>query len=245
MQWEQAPTATADLKFRTAGSAVARFTAAICTFNKDGSKWFVLQLLPAFEPASAAPVAPSCPAVPTRVEIPKPAASILPTAPIKIAADAGGMVLKQKLDCALQLARTVSLDFNNALTSMLGHTSLLLSKAEAGHPWRHSLMEVEKSAARAAEIANELAHLQPAGKGTAPRAAGQSEPGAEPLRGFFPQCARRKNSSWNLQLERDLFGARFDEAKMQQAFTKILENAVEAVGLEGRARSRCRREMWI
>jgi hypothetical protein len=33
----------------------------------------------------------------------------------------------------------------------------LLSKAEPGHPWRHSLMEVEKSAARAAEIANELA----------------------------------------------------------------------------------------
>jgi two-component system, cell cycle sensor histidine kinase and response regulator CckA len=65
--------------------------------------------------------------------------------------------LKQKLDCALQLARTVSLDFNNALTSVLGHTSLLLSKAEPEHPWRHSLMEVEKSAARAAEIANELA----------------------------------------------------------------------------------------
>ena len=50
----------------------------------------------------------------------------------------------------------MSLDFNNALTSILGHTSLLLSKAEPGHPWRHSLLEVEKSASRAAEIANEL-----------------------------------------------------------------------------------------
>src|SRR4051812_36617223 len=37
---------------------------------------------------------------------------------------------KQKLDCALQLSRTVALDFNNALTSILGHTSLLLSKLE-------------------------------------------------------------------------------------------------------------------
>jgi len=53
-----------------------------------------------------------------------------------------GNVHKQKLDCALQLARTVSLDFNNALTSVLGHTSLLLGKAEPGHPWRHSLIEV-------------------------------------------------------------------------------------------------------
>src|SRR5476649_1535476 len=70
--------------------------------------------------------------------------------------DAGDLILKQKLDCALRLARTVSLDFNNALTSILGHVSFLLSKAEAGHPWRHSLMEVEKSAARAAEIAHEL-----------------------------------------------------------------------------------------
>src|SRR6201999_1671586 len=71
-------------------------------------------------------------------------------------AAAESLAHKQKLDCALQLARTVSLDFNNALTSILGHTSLLLTKAEANHPWRRSLLEVEKSAARAAEIANDL-----------------------------------------------------------------------------------------
>ena len=63
---------------------------------------------------------------------------------------------KQKLDCALQLARTVSLDFNNALTSILGHTSLILGQMEAKHPWRNSLVEVEKSAAKAAEIASDL-----------------------------------------------------------------------------------------
>ena len=50
MLWEQAPTPTADLKFRVDGKLVAKFTVAICTFNKDGSKWFVLQLLPAVEP---------------------------------------------------------------------------------------------------------------------------------------------------------------------------------------------------
>ena len=111
----------------------------------------------------------------------------------KTAPDAGGMMLKQKLECALQLARSVSLDFNNALTSILGHTSLLLSKAEAGHPWRHSLMEVEKSASRAAEIANELTRVQPPGKGSATRAAGEFEHGGEPLRGFFPQRAWRQN----------------------------------------------------
>ena len=42
----------------------------------------------------------------------------------------GDAALKQKLECVLQLARTVSLDFNNALTGVLAHTSLLLGKAE-------------------------------------------------------------------------------------------------------------------
>ena len=143
-----------------------------------------------------------------------------------------GLAHKQKLDCALQLARTVSLDFNNALTSILGHTSLLLSKMEPNNPWRHSLMEVEKSAARAAEIANDLGDLQPAGKGTARRKPpGNLNSIAAAQRG---DCSRTPNwtrkSTWTLQLERKLFAAKFDEAKMQQAFVKVLENAVEARG---------------
>jgi nitrogen fixation/metabolism regulation signal transduction histidine kinase len=49
--------------------------------------------------------------------------------------------------------------------------------------------------------------------------------------------------TWQLQLEKGLFAARFDEAKVQQALTKVLENAVEAVG-GGGGRSRCRRATW-
>jgi signal transduction histidine kinase len=64
---------------------------------------------------------------------------------------------KQKLDCALQLTRTVALDFNNALTSILGHTSLLISQVPADNAWRSSLIEIEKSAEKAAEIAYDLA----------------------------------------------------------------------------------------
>jgi CheY-like chemotaxis protein len=141
-------------------------------------------------------------------------------------------LLKQKLDCALQLARTVSLDFNNALTSVLGHTSLLLSKAEAGHPWRHSLMEVEKSASRAAEIANELAVFSRQEKETRKTPPGNLNVVANRCVDFFRNSHGAK-ITWKMQPERDLFGARFDEAKVQQALTKILENAVEAVGLGG------------
>jgi hypothetical protein len=107
--------------------------------------------------------------------------------------DANGSQLKQKLDCALQLARTVSLDFNNALTSILGHTSFLLDKAEAGHPWRHSLMEVEKSAAARGGNRQRTHRVQPPGEGNAPRAPREFEHDGEPLRGFFPRRARRQN----------------------------------------------------
>jgi two-component system cell cycle sensor histidine kinase/response regulator CckA len=219
MLWDQAPTTTADLKFRTSGG-VLKFTVAICTFNKDGGKWFVMQLLPAVEPA------------PVPAEIPRPVAPAISPAESKIVPDASGLVLKQKLDCALQLARTVSLDFNNALTSVLGHTSLLLGKAEAGHPWRHSLMEVEKSAARAAEIANELAVFSRQEKETHRSPPGNVNLVTNRCVDFF-RNAHGEKIVWKVQPERDLFGARFDEAKVQQALTKILENAVEAVGLEG------------
>jgi signal transduction histidine kinase len=227
MLWEQAPTSTADLNFRVAGG-LAKFTVAICKFNKDASKWYVLQLLPVVEPVvrpAPAPAPTPVPAVPAPAEIPNLVAPAVP-------ADAGGQALKQKLDCALQLARTVSIDFNNALTSVLGHTSLLLGKAEAGHPWRHSLLEVEKSASRAAEIANELQTFSRQEKETRRLPPGNLNEVANRCVEFFCNAHGAK-ITWETQPDRDLFGARFDEAKMQMALTKILENAVEAVGLEG------------
>ena len=129
--WLRSPAASSILKFKTSGGATATFTTAICQCNNNGETWLVLQLLAGVSGAEAVPEAKSV--------------------------TEGDAALKQKLECVLQLARTVSLDFNNALTGVLAHTSLLLGKAEADHPWRRSLLEVEKSAARAAEIASELA----------------------------------------------------------------------------------------
>jgi len=211
-RWEQSPSPTTELKLRTANGATAKFTAAICAFSRDGGKWYVLQLLPAAERA--------------------PAPAAVPAEP-RAAADAGGAVLKQKLDCALQLARTVSLDFNNALTSVLGHTSLLLSKAEAGHPWRRSLMEVEKSAQHAAEIANELQTFSRQEKETPRAPPGNLNVVANRCVEFF-RNAHGATIAWHVQLEKNLLAVRFDEAKVQQALTRILENAVEATGDGGR-----------
>jgi nitrogen-specific signal transduction histidine kinase/CheY-like chemotaxis protein len=223
VQWEKTPTPTGILKFRTANGETRKFVVAICVFGKDGKKMFVLQLLPADEPVAGSRMPAPNPAPPPGVS------AETKSGPL----DHSSVVLKQRLDCALQLARTISLDFNNALTSVLGHTSFLLTKAEAGHPWRHSLMEVEKSAARAAEIANELQTFSRQEKETPKAPPGNLNTVTTRCVEFF-RSVHGEKIAWNIQLENGLFSARFDEAKVQQALTKILENAVEAVGAVGK-----------
>jgi nitrogen-specific signal transduction histidine kinase/CheY-like chemotaxis protein len=208
--WGSSPTIGSDLKFRGAGGVVKNFSTVItCIADEEGEK-FLLQLFP-----------PS--------EVPLPAKKIGAAIPAPTPSDSGtgDAALKQKLDCVLQLARTVSLDMNNALTGVLAHTSRLLDKAEPGHPWRQSLLEVEKSSVRAAEISAELAVFSRREK--EPR---QTPPGN--LNSVVSRCAdffRNAHGGkfdWRLTQESALFGARFDEAKLQQALTKIFENAVES-----------------
>jgi len=199
--WLQSPAATMTLKFKTASGTMAPFTTAICQFSNNGEQWLVLQLLSGISGGVAVPDAKS--------------------------ATEGDAALKQKLDCVLQLARTVSLDFNNALTGVLAHTSLLLGKAEATHPWRRSLLEVEKSAARAAEIASELALFSRQEKESRRAPAGNLNQLVTRCVDFF-RNAQGARFVWNQSLERSLFESRFEEAKVQQALTKILENAVES-----------------
>ncbi len=203
--WEQAQTTPLDLSFRAAGGE-KKFSTAVAMLASDGGKWLVLQL---FDPA----------AVPRGAKATEP--------PAEFRNVTGDAALKQKLECVLQLARTVSLDFNNALTGVLAHTSLLLGKAEPQHPWRRSLLEVEKSAERAAEIASELALFSRQEKETRRAPTGN-------LNSVVGRClevfrnANGPRLSWRFTQERGLYEARYDEAKVQQALTKILENAVES-----------------
>ena len=203
LKWDNSPSPPGPLKFCTKDGAVRAFLTSICTLTDGPEKLFVLQLLPQ---AAAAPTAPA-----TAKE-----------------ASAESLAHKQKLDCALQLARTVSLDFNNALTSILGHASLLLTQAEPTHPWRRSLIEVEKSAARAAEIANDLGTFSRPEKEQRGQSARNINSILQRAVELFSN-AEGKKIAWNLQLERRPYATKFDEAKIQQAFVKVLENAVQAV----------------
>ena len=228
-QWERSPrTTTASLKFRVQGGGVNAIH-SLDLFAIQPGRPEVLRL-----------------SIAARGRDPAPAPAAAPS-PEGIHPPESALAQKQKLDCALQLARTVALDFNNALTSILGHTSLVLSKMEPNHPWRASLMEVEKSAAKAAEIANDLGDVQPAGEGAARASRRQPELDSAAQRGILP-AERRTGSdrpgrcSWS----RKLFAAKFDEAKMQQAFMKILENAVQAVArAAGGSPSRPATSNWL
>jgi CheY-like chemotaxis protein len=132
----------------------------------------------------------------------------------------------------LQLAQTVSLDFNNALTGVLAHTSLLLGKTDSAHPWRFSLLEVEKSAARAAEIVEELARFSRQEKVMQRAPVGNLNAVVTRCVGFLRKT-HGSRFALNLMLERFLFEARFDDAKVEQALTKVLENAMESFGHGG------------
>jgi signal transduction histidine kinase len=206
-QWEHAPSPAVLLKFRTRGGNSVTSLVSVCSFLKEEQKYFLLQILP------------------------ESLSSLSETA--GSAADAS-LAHKQKLECALQLARTVALDFNNALTSILGHTSLVLSRLEPTHPWRQSLLEVEKSAAKAAEIANDLGMFSRQEKEHRSQTASNLNLLTQRTVELFQRQVTPATIDWNLLLEKSLFTSRFDEAKLQQALMRILENAVQAIQGHGR-----------
>lgn len=230
---ERSTSSPAHLKFRVKGGAIAQFHTYVCTVVKDQQKSFIFQL---FGEAvdRMPPVVETRPAFPTTAS----ASKVVQSGDTVLLRAAGytseaNTAQKQKLDCAMQLARTLALDFNNALTGILGHASLILSKLEPTHPWRTSMIEIEKSAQRAAELAQDLAGFTRQEKDVKAQAAGNLNIVVRRAVESF-QKSGAKDVLWTLQLEKRLFAAQFDEAKMQQAIMKLLENAVEAVRTDGR-----------
>lgn len=220
------------LKFRVKGGATVAFSTYVCALSKDQQKIFLFQLFPIL-PAEKPPADPGK----TLPESEEPTAGKFQSGDTALRTGAfsyeASAAQKQKLECALQLARTVSLDFNNALTSILGHASLVLSKMEPTHPWRNSLVEVEKSAQKAAEIAQDLAAFSRQEKDTRAQLPGNLNSMLRRTVELF-QKPGAPNILWTMQMEKRLFTVNFDEAKLQQGFMKILENSVEAITGEGR-----------
>ncbi|MFO1499248.1 MAG: ATP-binding protein [Verrucomicrobiota bacterium] len=208
------------LRLRTKAGQTVAMDAYVSAFVQEGERAYLVQLFTATAHFGEALV--DSPAV-----TPAPQGIPQTTPPPESAALESSLAQRQKLECALQLTRTVALDFNNALTSILGHTSFILSRMEAKHPWRSSLLEIEKSAEKAAEVASDLAAFSRQDKDTRSQVAGNLNSLVRRTVELF-QGPGTRPVAWALELEPRLYTVTFEEAKLQQAFAKILDNAVQA-----------------
>ena len=200
---------SAPLKLRGTGITITPFQSSVCLLERAGPKLFLLQLFP---PAAINGVV-RTDAKGQSVEI--------------------NLAQKQKLDCALQLTRTVALDFNNTLTAILGHATHLLDSTEPTNPWRRSLVEIERAASHAAEVANQLSAFSSEQKDAHAQTTGNINNLLRRTVALF-QTPQHHALAWSLQFESKIFTVNHDEAKMQQALVKVLENAVQAVPPDGR-----------
>lgn len=215
--WERSHSATISIRYHGKGGTISTFDTFICS-AREVQKRYIFQLIRKQNGTgsgdSGSLQAPGA-------EEKKPSANDM------------GVFQKQRLDCALQLTRSVALDFNNVLTGILGHTSLVLAKMELEHPWRSSLLEVERAAERAAEIAHHLVTFSRPEKESQEHASGNLNSIVRRVTATF-QKTKPAGIQWQTQLEKHLYSVKFDEAKVQQAILRIIENAVEAIGNSGR-----------
>lgn len=202
------PVSATELKFLVKGGQTQNCPVLVTSGVAEGQKFVLLQVPPVSGTAPAPP----------------PTAAAAITNPLVETS----LMQKQKLDCALQLARSVALDFNNALTIILGHASHMLSRMAPDDPMRHSLIEMERSAERAAEIASDLAAFSRQEKeGKAHSAGNLNVIVRQTCELFHTRCG--PDVAWKLELEPKLFATHVDEAKMQQALVRVIENATESL----------------
>jgi signal transduction histidine kinase len=208
-RWERQPAASSVLKLIARGITIP-YTVVVCALQQEQDLYFILQFFPDIGGGIGGAESPPQDAT----------------------------LQKQKLEVAIKLARSVALDFKNALSGVLGHSSLLLMQAQPDHPWRKSLVEIEKAVAKGAEAAASLGSFSRAERERDPAAQGGSNLNLllQHTADALGAAAADRSVQWEFQFERKLFAARFDEAKVQQAFTKILENAIEAMPRGGRVR---------
>jgi signal transduction histidine kinase/FixJ family two-component response regulator len=224
------------LKLQTTKEGSVAFVVHVSPWQQNGKKQFIFQVHTKPTPRNATP--PESPAqVLSGAADPPPAAprngpseetQTAPQAPDS-KAEPDALKVQQKLQCALQLTRTVSMDFNNALTSIMGHATHVLGLMPADHPWRDSIQQIEKAADRATQVAFDLASFSQEEKPSDTDTAGNLSRFVRKLVDHY-KGQSGSGINWRLTLESRLFSASFSESKLSQALEKILDNATEAVG---------------
>jgi signal transduction histidine kinase/ActR/RegA family two-component response regulator len=206
-QIEQAAPPSLALTFKTKDGNATIVPTFVCAFTREGEKRFLFQLHGQGQPVGAAAAKPDAAATTT-------AAAVAP--------------VKQKVDRATQLARSVALDLNNTLTSIMGHCSWILGQMEQDHKWRKSMEEINRAASKSAEIAENLAAFSRSDKEKEATIASNVNALLRRLQHDFQQTMKDIKVQWDTAFEEQLYSARCDENKLLQVFTRVIENAVES-----------------
>lgn len=206
---ERSAAAAITFNFKGKDGATAKIQTSVCAFTREGEKRFLFQLH-GHGPAAAPTQAGETETTPARKSEPK-----------------------QKVDTATQLARSIALDLNNTLTSIMGHCSWILSHMEPDHKWRKSLEEIARATSKSADIAESLAAFSRSDKEKEAAVASNVNATLKRLQQEF-RDAKGKPVEWVCQMEEQVYSARCDENKLNQVFSRVIENATESGAVQPR-----------
>lgn len=138
------------------------------------------------------------------------------------------LIKTQKLESLGILAGGIAHNFNNILTGVLGYISFARMFLDEGHKSYDALGHAEAASHRAAAMANQLLTFAKGGN-----------PVKQPisisrlLRESVELCLNGKNAQPVVQIPDTLHGVMADVGQLNQAFTNILINAVQAMPAGG------------
>jgi PAS domain S-box-containing protein len=134
------------------------------------------------------------------------------------------LIKKQKLESIGVLAGGIAHDFNNILTAILGNISYAGMFIGQGHKSAAPLLQAEKAAKRAAELAHQLLTFarggQPLTRSLEPRYL---------LEESLSLVLRGSNVQSRVELPEGLRAVEVDAGQISQAFNNLLINAVQAM----------------
>ena len=133
----------------------------------------------------------------------------------------------QKLESLGLLAGGIAQDFDNLLTGILGHASLLYSETPAGDRSQVRLRSILAAAERAADLTRQL--LAYAGKGNDIREPTDLSDLVRETVGLI-QSSIPKTAGVSLELAADLPPVKADPSQLQQLIMNLAINAGEAIG---------------
>jgi PAS domain S-box-containing protein len=134
------------------------------------------------------------------------------------------LIQKQKLESIGVLAGGIAHDFNNILTAILGNISYAGMFIEHGHKAEMPLIQAEKAAKRAAELAHQLLTFARGGQPIT-----RSVPPRQLIDESLSLVLRGSNVQSSVEISEEVHNIEADAGQISQAFNNLIINAVQAM----------------